>query len=435
MGKKIFSTLIIIILFIIFDFIYFKVNLYFGNRHQFSIIYFLLSSVLIFLILENQIYNILFNLKSAKFKIILFITFPLVISMLISDRLNAINKFYFFSKTFHLRENTLWEFDNLLGWKNTPNSFGSLGYNLHDSIKGSIPVIIDSIGYRTVPDSLKLISDTLDLYLGCSFTFGSRIEAQNSFAYKTSKLLNHNYLNAGASGYGLGQMKQLFESLIKKYRFKYVFIQLSPWLADRAMELNFPLYYVTRACPYFSDEGRYFKLNPPAFSTLGNTNRNWRDTKLSYYDRMQFFISAGITMEICDYYFYKLARLKIYIGLHPKPTNRKTELEKYCYDFMIDICKKNNTIPIILKIGYQGFGYKGGTQNLNDLLDYLNTKAKIIDLDIYLKQKVSETGKRFEQLFYINVIYRNYIIIIDHHPNEYANKLFSEKIYKELELK
>jgi hypothetical protein len=425
MGKKVFSTLVIIITFIVFDYIYFNFNVYFGNIYFFSILYFVLCTVLIFLLLEIILYNKLFNLKSGKFRIIILTLIPLIISMLLADRLLVINNYYFYSKKYTVIDKNLWKFDKLLGWRSIPNSTGSHNFYLGDSIKGSTPVIFDSIGFRTVPDSLKLRNSTLDLYVGCSFTFGNQIKAQYSFSYLTSKLLNHNYINAGASGYGLGQMIQLVESLTKRYHFKYVFIQLSPWLAERAMVLNGPTEQGYRPCPYFSDYEKRFKLNPPAYSTLRYKFRNWRESKPSYIERIEFIFSDGIKTKIHDFYNYQFARLKTKIGILPKPTNRNNDLEKYFYDYTINICKKNNAIPIILKMGYP---WPTPNQCI-ELLEYLKTKAEIIDLDFDLEKKVNELGNRNKTLVYVYTKYRNSIIVYDKHPNEFVNKLYSERIY------
>ena len=51
--------------------------------------------------------------------------------MLITDRLQAIDKFYFLSKSspqkFYIN---LYKFDNLFGHKSVPNSLGSFEYNI-----------------------------------------------------------------------------------------------------------------------------------------------------------------------------------------------------------------------------------------------------------------------------------------------------------------
>jgi hypothetical protein len=435
MKEKISSFLAIIIL-VFVDFIFFNLEMHFTITSTFSVIYFLIISVLIFLSLEILIYNRLFNFKSSKLKIIILILFPLLISMVFTNRLQALDKFYFDSKRHHLiRSNNIYTFDKLLGWKSIPDSKSSIDSNFGDSINISIPIIFDSIGYRTVPDSLKLRSDTLDLYLGCSFTFGAQIEAQNGYPYKTSKLLGHNYINTGCLSCGEGQMIQHFESLIRKFNFKYVFIQLSPWLVDRTTNLVASTWSGHKPCPYFSDDGKIFKLNPTAFSDQRFTNRNWQNTKPSYFDRMHFIFTDGIKMEIFQYYIYQFAILKTKLGLIPKPTKRKNELERYFYDYIIDVCKKNNAIPIILKIGYNSYYPWSSSRNCNDLLQHLGLKAKIIDLDLALQLKVDNKRMSFYDLFHVSVKYHNRIIRYDSHPNEYANETFSERIYYKLKKK
>jgi hypothetical protein len=96
MKEKIPSSLVIFIVFIFVDFIFFKLRIYFGENLKFSIIYFISSTILIFLLFENLIYNKLFSIKSGKYKLIIFIIIPLIISMFIIDRLKAINKSFFF---------------------------------------------------------------------------------------------------------------------------------------------------------------------------------------------------------------------------------------------------------------------------------------------------------------------------------------------------
>lgn len=392
---------------------------------HFLICAFLINSFLLFLLLENLIYNKFFNLQSSNFRIIIFTIIPLVISMHITHRVQAIDKSYFYS-TNSPKTNSggLWQFDSLLGHKAVPDSTGSYEYYIGDGIKGRVPVTFDSSGYRSVPDSLELRYDTLDLYLGCSLTFGDYIEAQNGYPYLTSKLLEHSHINAGASAYGFGQMIQIVESLVKKHQFKYVFIQLSPWLSDRAMRLTGPTFYGYRPFPYFSDDGIGFKLNPPAFSTLMYSKKNWRG-KQSYFEKIRFRLTDGSKIEIIDYYSYQYSKLKTILGFIPKPTKRKADLEKFFYDYVIDICKKNNSIPIILKLRYP-------SAKCSDLLKYLRAKTQIIDLDYDLEKKVDETGLNYQELFSIYHTNGDDSILIDKHPNNFANELFSRRIYNDL---
>ncbi len=427
MKGKIATILIILSLFILIDFIFFKLNVSFGNSAAISMLVFIINSILLFLLIETLIYKKLFDFKSGKFKIVFFTVVPFILSMHIADRFLIINQFYLYSKTLDKRTSgTVWKVDQYLAHKAIPDAHGSFIYYIGDGIKDSIPIIIDSIGYRTVADSLKLKNKTLDLYLGCSFTFGDGIEAQYSYPYLTSKFLGHNYINTGASAYGSGQMVQVADSLTGQYQFNYVFIQLSPWLSRRSMSMIRTTPYGYRPYPYFSDVGSGFKLNPPSFSTLMIYSRkNLRDTERSYFEKTLFLFSDGFKAEVIDYYSYVIATIKIKLGILPEPTKRKADLEKYVYNRIIDCCKKNNAIPIILKLCYP-------TDQCKPLLENLKTRAQVIDLDFDLERKVIETKVPYEKLFSVYHTEGKDSVIIDRHPNKVAHELFSLRIIKDI---
>jgi hypothetical protein len=190
------------------------------------------------------------------------------------------------------------------------------------------------------------------------------------------------------------------------------------------MRLTGPTFYGYRPFPYFSDDGIGFKLNPPAFSTLMYSKKNWRG-KQSYFEKIRFRLTDGSKIEIIDYYSYQYSKLKTILGFIPKPTKRKADLEKFFYDYVIDICKKNNSIPIILKLRYP-------SAKCSDLLKYLRAKTQIIDLDYDLEKKVDETGLNYQELFSIYHTNGDDSILIDKHPNNFANELFSRRIYNDL---
>ena len=321
MKKKIFSVLLILAGFFLIDYLFFKLTFAFGEKPVFSVLLFFFRCFLLFLFFEILLYKKFFDFKSGKVKIAFCVLGPLLISILISERLQTIDGFYHSSKTLSLRASGLWQFDSALAHKAIPNAKGDYVYYIEDSvngtIKGGVPVIFDSNGFRVVPDSLKLKSDTTDLYLGCSFTFGDFLDARFGYPYVTSKLLGHNYINAGASAYGLGQMYQLAERLVKKDRFKYVFIQLSPWLSSRAMDLSGPTLYGYRPFPYFSDEGTGFKLNLPSFSTSMYLSNNLRETPPTYFEKLKFVLNEGRKTEINEYTSFKLAKLKVALSIMP----------------------------------------------------------------------------------------------------------------------
>jgi hypothetical protein len=429
MKSKLLSALLVIAVYFLVDFLFFKLEFSVGEKPLFIGLSFIFRMILLFILFEIFLYKKVYDFKSGKLKVFFFCAFPLLISILLAERLQVIDKYYHFSKTLPLRAGkNLFQFNETLAHKTTPGAKGSYIYYITEggvNIKDSVPVFIDANGFRTVPDSCKLKSDTLDLYLGCSFTFGDFLDARFGYPYVTSKLLGHNYFNAGVSAYGIGQMKILGDRLLEKNKFKYVFIQLSPWLVQRAMQLNGPMSNGYRPFPYFSDGGEGFKLNFPAFTTSMYKTKNLRDNEASYFEKLKFILTDGRKTEINEYTSFEIAKLKISMGLLPKPTERKAELEKYFYSYTIDLCKKHHAIPVLVKIGYPDADCK-------DLLAFLKDKALIIDTDTSLNSMIKETGKEYKNLFSVYHVAGKDTFRYDNHPNKLANELFALKIYKEL---
>jgi len=426
MRSKLLSVFFVICIILVINYLFFLINVAFGVRVRFSILYFILNTILIFLFFEILIYNTLFTLNSAKFKILFFIVVPFLFSMHLTERLLAIDKLYFYLKSLTIQDShDLWQADPYLAHKGIPDSEGSLDYYIGDSIRGSISVIFDDKGFRTVSDSFKIKSDTTDLYLGCSMTFGDYIPAEEGYPYRTSKLLNHGFINAAASGYGLGQMKHLLDSLLAYNKFNYVFIQLSPWLVDRAMKINGPTTYGKIPFPYFSDDGDNFVLNKVAFKSNVYSVKPWRLTSPSCFDKILFMFSDGFKIEVANFYSHKWASVKVILGLKPKPTKRKRDLEYYFYSYAINYCIQNDAIPVIIKLWYPD-------EECHELKNYLGQDVLIIDLDIELDKKIKETGRDFRSLFWIYHVQNNDTIIFENHPNGLANELFSQRIYSEL---
>lgn len=132
----------------------------------------------------------------------------MLLSVFIAKRILVINKIYYAAKTIQVKFGPgLWQPNPYLAHKGISNATGNHEYYLRDSISRTIKTSFDSLGYRSVETSNLLPYDTLNLFLGCSYTFGDLIPAEEGFPYKTSALLKNNLINAGASAYGMGQMK------------------------------------------------------------------------------------------------------------------------------------------------------------------------------------------------------------------------------------
>ncbi len=427
MKTKFISTFISLLFIVFVDFAFYFFRLFDHKSVFVEVIYIFIISIILLIIFLNLSYKKLFNFKNSAVKFIVFLSLFLFFSVFVSQRLLVINKLYFFTKNYKQNEKgSLWKPDTKLSYRGIPNKIGTQDFFIGDSIHGGIQTIFDSIGFRTVNKENRLNYDTLNLFLGCSFTFGSYIKAEETFSFKLSKKLKNNYINAGGSGYGMGQMLILLDSLVNNYKFKYVFIQLSPWLTDRAMQINAPFYYFYRPIPYFSDNKDSFKLNFPAYNNTSITFKyKWNETKPDYIEKSLFTVSDGFKIEVIDYFRQKAAKLKMVFGILPKPTNNRKELEKYLYEYAINKCKQNGVIPVILKLAYPD-------STATEILDYLKPKCLVIDLDQELNNEVIRCGESYYKLFSIAYVQNGQKIFFDSHPNALANEIIANKILKTL---
>jgi len=123
-------------------------------------------------------------------------------------------------------------------WRGVPHAKGHEYYRIGDSLGGRVEVAYDSLGHRTVPVSLQVTSDTVDLFLGYSFTFAHNLKAEKGYAHLVSRSLPHRLMNAAVSGFGRVQMRFRMDALLAMHSSRYVFIHLSPWLASRSMNIS-----------------------------------------------------------------------------------------------------------------------------------------------------------------------------------------------------
>lgn len=420
------QILILVALLFLQDYVWYLLKVNLGISTPLYVLDFVLKALLLYVLFQSVAYRWLYDMKSNKFVVLGYLLIPLVVSLLVAQRMIRIDQFYFFSKKVHLTTSgNIWEFDPRLAHHAVPNAQGNYYYFIGDSIRGEVPVLFDENGFRKAPESLALHSDTLDLFMGCSFTFGDNVLAEQTYAYLTAQKLHHSYLNTGASAYGFGQMLQLAEEWLPRRRFRYAFIQLSPWLSDRAMNINGPTMYGYRPFPYFSDQGDDFALNYPAYRTQMYHRGDWKSRPASYPEKLRFSFTDGFICEFFEYATFKWATLRMKLGMTPKPTNRKLSLEKHFYDAMIARCREHGATPVVLKLRYP-------EADCRELLDYLAPKATVVDLDHALDSVLQAHDATFESYYELYHVHKGDTLYFDKHPNPYAHEQIAQTIYEAL---
>lgn len=420
--KKVFIAFFIPLgLLLAFDYLFFRLT-FASGREWIAIADFLVKSLLLFLLFINLLYNRAFSLRSGRIRIVVFIVFPLVLSMAIAHRLVAIGTFYHYAKTLpKIASGGIWQHDPFLSYRGVPLSKGSYDYYIGDSIEGSVPLSFDSNGFRTVFPPSSSTNDTADLYLGCSFTFGDFVAAEATYPFLTSHALGHPCINGALPGYGAGQMEYIAGSLLADRPLRYMFIQLSSWTVPRAMSLNGPTRFGYRPFPYYSDSSGSFAWNPPAYSNHAHVFGNWRKTGTSYWERIRFGLTDGFSIEVLDYTSWTLARCKLAFGFLPEPTKKQRRLEQEFYTRMTRLCKARNIIPVIVRISYPD-------SVAGNLPDTLRKLALFADADSALKSEAAGRGVPPEKLFRIYHRHGNDSIQFDAHPNPLAHRIIAATI-------
>ncbi|MGE0636669.1 MAG: hypothetical protein AB7P01_09520 [Bacteroidia bacterium] len=329
----------------------------------------------------------------------------------------------------------MFQFDKTLGHSAKPNSTGAHVYNLNPSATGGFSVYTDSLGYRTTPLKKKLSGyKEVDLFLGCSWTWGDYVVAEKTYSFLTADSIHHNFINAGAPAYGLAQMYQLGEKLISENNFHYIFIQYSPWLSDRAMHINGPTYHGYRPFPYFYKTGTTFKLQEPLYSTsiYKLNGSEFRENERSYLEKLLFFFKVGISLEFIDYYKYIFSSALVKIGVYPEPTTDTSGLEDFVYNQLIELGVKKNAQPVVVKMGFNLEDYNNPA--FLTKLDHLKKNAWVVEVDSLLYKNINYNKSNYEKAYAIWHVNGKDSLLIDGHLNETAQKIISSRILETIKI-
>ncbi len=402
-------------------------NIY-GRPNMDHKVYFIGMTLLTFILLCSLGYKRLFSFKKPV-DLLFFAFFAFSASIFIGLRLRDITVLYDYEFVHGNRNRLSWDvhyFDKRNNWRAKPNSHGFFEYGIGDSIQGRIPIYYDSLGSRTVSDELRVDSDTMDLFIGCSFTHGAYIRAEEGFPYLVTRRLGHSLMNIGMSSYGMAQMMDRLDSALSERRFKYVFIQMSDWLSQRSMQLNGLYNKSYPPVTYFTGGKGDYSIAPIAYRhpDYGGL-RSWAGMKRTYSNRLHFMRTKGFQVEVVSYLRYKVAQIKSHLGIVPKPASDKLDLEKYFYDRVIENVRKAGAIPVLYKIYWRD-------KDVEPLRRYLEDKAIYADCDRIEDSVTARNLRSDKKYFWISHLHKGQKIYYDNHPNATANALFAENILKAL---
>ena len=373
------------------------------------------------------------NISSTVFFILVFIFSFLTLKEIYFD-FRAVDKLYFYYKKNIGILGDVFMADDTLGHRGVPNGSGVSVYPLENR-QISVPIQLNSEGFRIAAKSQPIDSDTLMMFLGCSFTWGDYTLAEETYPLQAINLLKYKLLNCGTDAYGLAQMLILAQRKIPQHHPKIVSVQYSPWLADRAMSMFFPSAFGVMPFPFITrNEKSKFYIHQPFFrSALYNPDyKYYKISPKSFTDKFSFFFKVGIPVVIVDSWKQRIAHWKIILEILPTAESDNQKIERYVYEQIYEICKQNGAKLVVLNLG--GFGYSDEQRmsNHHDRKHFEKTMSSemvknvtFIDADSVLRAgvKPKESYSKYVQWGKVS---KTDSILYDNHPNPMAHKVIAK---------
>jgi hypothetical protein len=424
--RKLRQIALLAFLFILFDYIYFKGSSSISSDETRKNVYFIATVCFLLSLSLTLLYKWAFRLSSHPIMIVLCLAFCVSVSGYLAGRMTNFTTIYddIFKPTTQVRriEGDFYRWFMKGYGRGVPNGKAMEYFRLGDSLEGRVPLRLDSLGFRNVSPDMMVKSDTLNLFLGCSYSFGDLQRDHHVYPYLVSKSIGHSQMNASMNGYGLLQMRVMMDSLLPSRRFKYVFIQASPWLALRSMGISMMYTKLVDPVHYFTQTDDGIEIAPPVFQyQIPYQLLDWSNHRRSYSDRLKYAFRFGYPVYLKPYLLQDFARLKILLRLVPRPVDDKLALEKWFYEKAISDVRSKGAIPVVVKMFWNDKDFAG-------LESHLRGKALIIDCDDRLSRLSDSSGRTWEDLYHVHALYKGRRIRFDPHPNALANRLIADEI-------
>lgn len=315
--------------------------------------------------------------------------------------------------------------DAKLGYVPIPDSRGAEPF----PIGRYVPVRYDQDGFRVpLEDESRASPDPhpMMLALGCSFTYGVGVSAENTYPHLAGQYLGGTVRNAAMPGYGLSQMVILAKRLVPVHKPDYLLVQYSPWLVDRAQSPFAPGNFGRLPTPYFIARRDGLRIHPPVFMTKKfdlPTEKYW-NSEISFLDQMSFLRDIGLPLYIHDDFHMSLYRLKNVLGLVTRPASNREQIIKTAYGEIGKVARAHGTKFLIVILGTDSAPVliPENVFPLDAVIvrahDALIARLPVAGQEAYAKSYYTWGGSPPR--------------VVDAHPNEKAHRIIAESIIRRL---
>jgi hypothetical protein len=322
-------------------------------------------------------------------------------------------RFYSYVKASAGWEGKVHRADPVLGFRPIPETIGAQTFPLGPKI----PLRYDERGFRApLIASSSTVQKPQLLFLGCSFTFGAGVRAEEAFPYLVGEQLHGTAFNAGVCSYGYTQMLIRAAELIPKLRPDYVIFQVSPWLLSRAIDPYVPSYFgdlpVSSICLDRSTATPRF-IPPPFYTMIFDIPVDaYRETPRSAFEFISFLARVAIPLAVHD----DLGELRAAYTQNECATNADPKrIEAFVFERIRSITQSSGSQLYFLRLNLE----------LESPADSL-PPGETIDGSKELWDRLPEqTTAAFQRAY---GIWRG--PIVDEHPNPAAHQIIAGAIVK-----
>ncbi|HAA19581.1 MAG TPA: hypothetical protein DCR93_04340 [Cytophagales bacterium] len=272
--------------------------------------------------------------------------------------------------------------------------------------------------------------DPLVLFLGCSFTYGDAVAAENTFSYLVADSLGYRYQNAGVCGWGLAQIYLRGKELIQQYQPDYVVLQYSPWLVERGVSNYAPSYSALIPSPYIYNVESGVQVAPPPFRALGYSLpvNDYKQTAEGFGDYLSFAYRVGWRLVLYEWVQKYRTSLRRKMGkLPPLNRNQNPATEQAVYQALVQEVKNVGGTPILLALSNESV-----SEASQQFAKQVNV-AKVADGDHALWSSLSDSTKAsYSDTYHHWRMLEGTRTRVDQHPNEHAHALIANTIIEQI---
>jgi hypothetical protein len=291
-----------------------------------------------------------------------------------------------------------------------------------------VPARHDRSGFRVplADEAAPANSRPVILALGCSFTYGYGVGAEEAYPYLVGQQLGGTVRNAGVSGQGLAHMLAHAKRTVPAERPDYLLVQYSPWLAERGASAFAPTYRGALPVPFFYESGGEVALHPPVFATrlAGVVTDPYLNSPPGVADFLSFFWESGLPLLAHDDFNLALYHAKMLAGVIPRPTSDLAKVERHVYREIARTARENNARMVVVVLGRDA-------EPVRVVEGILPPEVTVVNAHEALRSLLPTASLESFQSRYGHW-HGSPPRLVDSHPNTLAHRIIAETIVREL---